>query len=506
MPISLNALALIKEFEGLRLKAYIDPVGIPTIGYGTIRYPDGNPVEMGDSISEAEAEAYLKFECDRLAEKVAAALGGPSANQNQFDALVSFTYNVGIGAFLGSTLLAKLKRGDVDGAADEFPRWNKGTVDGIRTELPGLTARRRKERALFLKKAGAGRPLDDSPSDQERIIEARGFREGEAQLVVGFDGSGRAVEIVALANALPATFVSLLETYPSLKRFGFAAPGEPVPAGPRRSYSGLARPVSAVANAPRLERPLLALGAEDSEDVPGNDVREMQARLRELGYYAAVVDGVFGPLTDAAARAFQADHFGAAEADGLVGPKTWAKLWGEVQPQLGGGPAGPAIPGKTYLKLTRTEAKDSYGLVVLDLAYVRDGLLADRIEVCSGHRRKQTFRPGRDSPTGSMEPLPEGRWFIRDIEWAAGKDNYEGEVWNNGLGPAKIRLDYKGPGRTARSAIEIHIDWNRRGAPGTAGCVGVQNVADFRRLAGWLRETDPRDLFVDWGLGTCPTP
>jgi lysozyme len=69
-------------------------------------------------------------------------------------------------------------------------------------------------------------------------------------------------------------------------------------------------------------------------------------------------------------------------------------------------------------------------------------------------------------------------------------------------------MDYRGPDTTERSAIEIHIDWNRRNArgAGTAGCIGIHNVADFKTLVGWLRETDPRDVFVDWGLGTCPQP
>ena len=130
MDISANALDLIKEFEGLRLKAYLDPVGIPTIGYGTIRYPDGHKVEMGNSISEAEAEAYLKFECDKFAADLTKTLTGIALNQNQFDALVSFSYNVGLGAFLGSTLLKKLKASDFAGAADEFPEVEQG--DGRR--------------------------------------------------------------------------------------------------------------------------------------------------------------------------------------------------------------------------------------------------------------------------------------------------------------------------------------------------------------------------------------
>ena len=100
--------------------------------------------------------------------------------------------------------------------------------------------------------------------------------------------------------------------------------------------------------------------------------------------------------------------------------------------------------------------------------------------------------------------MPEGRWRVGDINFRDGKDNYTGKVWNAGLGPVKILLDYKEPDSTARAAIEIHIDWNKKTSPGTAGCVGVRSVADYKTLVGWLRDTDPRDLFVDWGLGSCP--
>src|SRR3954447_19722447 len=105
MGASEAALELIKDFEGLMLSAYLDPVQIPTIGYGTIRYPDGHKVTIGDSISDAEAEAFLKFDCDRMADDISAELAGIAISQNQLDALVSFTYNLGLGAFLGSTLL-----------------------------------------------------------------------------------------------------------------------------------------------------------------------------------------------------------------------------------------------------------------------------------------------------------------------------------------------------------------------------------------------------------------
>lgn len=68
-----------------------------------------------------------------------------------------------------------------------------------------------------------------------------------------------------------------------------------------------------------------------------------------------------------------------------------------------------------------------------------------------------------------MEPLPEGRWYVGDMLWADGKDNYTGHIWKRGLGPVKIYLDYKQPGTTQRTFIEIHLDWNRKHSPGTAG-------------------------------------
>jgi lysozyme len=54
--------------------------------------------------------------------------------------------------------------------------------------------------------------------------------------------------------------------------------------------------------------------------------------------------------------------------------------------------------------------------------------------------------------------------------------------------------------------IEIRIDWNRQGSPGTAGCIGIASISDDKILVSWLRDTDPRDLQVDWGKGTCPSP
>ena len=139
--INSNGLLLIKSFEGLRLKAYRDAVGIWTIGYGTTR-----GVQPNMSISEAEAEQLMRDDLIRFEQAINSAISVP-INDNQFSALVSFTYNVGSGAFRDSTLLKRLNgRQDIRKTADEFPRWNKA---GGRI-LHGLTRRRHAERALFL--------------------------------------------------------------------------------------------------------------------------------------------------------------------------------------------------------------------------------------------------------------------------------------------------------------------------------------------------------------------
>ncbi|XWK88662.1 MAG: lysozyme [Phormidium sp.] len=165
MKISQNCLELIKKWEGLYLNAYKDPVGIPTIGYGTIRYPNGQKVRMGDKITQQEAEAFLQLECDEVAEKVSKLVSGISLNQNQFDALVSLCYNIGTGAFEDSTLLRELKANNFANAAKEFDRWVKGTQNGVKITLPGLVNRRREERALFEKSGGQGTPTETETSN-----------------------------------------------------------------------------------------------------------------------------------------------------------------------------------------------------------------------------------------------------------------------------------------------------------------------------------------------------
>lgn len=506
MEISQKCIDLVAGFEGLRLDAYLDPVGIPTIGYGTIRYPDGTRVRLGDRISGTDAEAFLHLELEVMAKDVARLVGGVSLNQNQFDALVSFTYNVGAGAFGGSTLLEKLKQADFGGAASEFGRWNKGTIYGEKRVLPGLTTRRTTEQALFENHSDQGEPIPPGDSPQSKATQLEGFRDGDQHLIIASDADGKVVDIVELESSDIDYLTDLLRQYPNAAKFEIAPAGKAIPAGDRTQFVLRERLIERVKRVPKLDQALLLRGSEDGDT--GNDVKELQIRMRDLGYYHARIDGIFGRGTDDAAKQFQAKVFGLAEADGKVGPRTWARLFGEGRPPQVPDATSPVRAGLNYLRLTKTNRRDEKGLMVFDLALYKDGRFQESIPACSGIRSRQAFRTGSESVSRSNEPIPEGRWTLSNMKWRDGRDNYQGRVWSNSLGPVKIFLCYKGPGTTRRSEIEIHLDWNKRTGPGTAGCLGIHNVSDFKRLASWLRNTapEPRSLYVDWGLGTCPDP
>ena len=165
-------------------------------------------------------------------------------------------------------------------------------------------------------------------------------------------------------------------------------------------------------------------------------------------------------------------------------------------------PAKP-IKVRPYLMLTRTGKVDARGLELLRLQKFVDGIPMAELSVVSGAPGRQNFRRGVDSKAGSLEPLPEGRWIVDDIAWKAGADNYRAS-WGAGLGPASVPLRYDGPGETQRSAIEIHYDENHGTSPGTAGCIGIRSIQDLQRLVVMLRAHDPRLLYVDWRLGSCP--
>jgi lysozyme len=143
--ISPRGIELIKEFEGLCLDPYYCPAGHLTVGYGHRLLPG----EPSVPISEPEANQLLEFDLRRFEAGVAAMIDDVAVNQNQFDALVSFAFNLGLHRLAHSTLLKKLKAEDLEAAAKEFDRWvhisnSKGPM---RSE--GLVRRRAAERALF---------------------------------------------------------------------------------------------------------------------------------------------------------------------------------------------------------------------------------------------------------------------------------------------------------------------------------------------------------------------
>lgn len=143
--LSPEGLALVKRFEGLCLSAYRDAVGVWTIGYGSTRGVQGGMV-----ITEVEAEARLRRDLEE-AEQWVELLCEVPLTQGQFDAMVSFTFNLGPGALGKSTLLKKVNAGDYAGASFEFGRWVKAGGE----VLPGLVRRRAAERALFDRKREA---------------------------------------------------------------------------------------------------------------------------------------------------------------------------------------------------------------------------------------------------------------------------------------------------------------------------------------------------------------
>jgi lysozyme len=156
LKISKDGIDLIKSFEGLRLEAYLDSVGIPTIGYGHTK-----GVKLGQKITEQEAEDLLRNDLDEFERGVSSLIR--NAKQNQFDAMVSLAFNVGLGNFKKSSVLKWFNLGEYQTAADSFLLWNKagGQV------LPGLTRRRKAERELFLKQPNL---VNIEPKPPEYIV------------------------------------------------------------------------------------------------------------------------------------------------------------------------------------------------------------------------------------------------------------------------------------------------------------------------------------------------
>jgi lysozyme len=142
------AVALIAQFEGYSSRAYDDGVGVQTVGFGSTRKPDGTPVRPGDTVTPQRAVVMLARDADQHALELAACIGDVPLYKHEWDAYVSWAYNVGTTAACKSTLVKKLKQNPPDyaGACAELLRWTKA---GGR-ELPGLVNRRRAEYRLCM--------------------------------------------------------------------------------------------------------------------------------------------------------------------------------------------------------------------------------------------------------------------------------------------------------------------------------------------------------------------
>ena len=193
-----DGLALIKEFEGYHTAqpdgscvAYLCPAKVPTIGWGCTE-----GVRLGMRWTEAEATAALQRELLKAERAVNEAVT-VYMTQAQYDALVSFTYNVGSGALRRSTLLRKLNRGDYDGAEKEFARWNRG---GGRV-LRGLSRRRKREAIMFGSGSVDYRVANDPPEHMpQEVTESKTF---PTKTVVTAAGTGVGLGVAKVAEQVP---------------------------------------------------------------------------------------------------------------------------------------------------------------------------------------------------------------------------------------------------------------------------------------------------------------
>lgn len=146
MKTSDNGIRLIQEFEGLRLTSYLCQAGVPTIGYGATYYADGTKVKLKEIITKDQANVLLRNTLKEFEGSVTGLLNTTKVNQNQFDALVSFCFNLGAANLAKSQLLRFIKANPNDPKiAAEFMKWNRAGGE-VST---GLVRRRKKEAQLY---------------------------------------------------------------------------------------------------------------------------------------------------------------------------------------------------------------------------------------------------------------------------------------------------------------------------------------------------------------------
>lgn len=202
MKTSVAGLALIKQFEGLRLTAYLCPANVWTIGYGHTSAGGAPAVRQGMKITKARADEILRADLAKYEQGVTDAVS-VQLTQSQFDALVSFAFNCGLGALRKSTLLKRVNAKQFDRVPAELMKWTRA---GGR-ELPGLVRRRRAEAALWRNisdEAGVdpeeARVEPDTPKPSKKITESR--EANAAVLAGGASAAAAAAEVAPHAGTL----------------------------------------------------------------------------------------------------------------------------------------------------------------------------------------------------------------------------------------------------------------------------------------------------------------
>jgi len=195
---SSTGLDLIKKFEGLHrlgedgmVRSYRCPAGRWTIGYGHTK-----GVRSGQKITPQKAEAFLVEDVQWCEDAIRRHVSVP-LSQFQFDALVSFVFNLGEGNFASSTLLKVLNRGDYQGVPEQITRWNKARVDGVLKPLRGLTRRRSAEAALFSMDAPFAADGGEKMAQKPQTTSPKPLRKSKTMAGAGAAGLGVTLSTVS---------------------------------------------------------------------------------------------------------------------------------------------------------------------------------------------------------------------------------------------------------------------------------------------------------------------
>lgn len=199
--VSAEGRALIQQFEGLSLTAYLCPAGTWTIGYG---HTEG--VQPGDKITKAHADNLLQADLVSYGNAVEELVGSCETSQHELDAIVSLAFNIGIAGFRGSTVLRLHRQGDRHGAARAFGMWNKAMVNGKLQEMPGLTRRRAAEMACYLTEdAPAAKAMPQAVAPPPSVSSSKTVIAGGAAVVAGIGSVADQANQLAVSVASAST-------------------------------------------------------------------------------------------------------------------------------------------------------------------------------------------------------------------------------------------------------------------------------------------------------------